>query len=176
MRIHYRAILSVGLVAALLPNWPSQVAATQTSKAEETQPNTASSQGVETFRSGDGTVKVDRTGKGAVLCTWGILEAARTAERECFRDDDKAVEAELDRSISRIDAFIIHNSVRPVTPAALEAERLRGIQALHASGNICKSDAGKMYEAIRAGGASRLEASTTDLLSIPREPVINPCL
>ena len=43
-------------------------------------------------------------------------------------------------------------------------------------GTVCSRDAESMYEALRTAGAAGLRAQVDDLLSIPREPVLNPCL
>lgn len=171
------AMLAVGLLIALFipvssPAWARQSAA----KPEAQEPTSTLSNGIETLRSGDRTIQTDVTGKGAVLCSWGILEAIRAAGRECFKGQDAEFQAELDDSLSRIDQFIIRNSSRPVTQAGLDIRRAQALKQLHSIGNICTGDAAKMYEGLRARGASQLHASTTELLSIPREPVINPCL
>jgi len=175
--MRFRSMLAVGLAVVLLPNWPTRAGAGQSQTGEEKQASSDTfSRGIETTRSGNNTVQTDRTGKGAVLCMWGILEAVRAAGRECFKGQDPAFQAELDHSMTRIDRFIIRNSTRPVTQAALEARRVQGLQQLHAYGNICTGDAAKMYGVMRASGAAQLRAGTTELLSIPREPVTNPCL
>ena len=118
----------------------------------------------------------DLSGKGAVLCAWGIYEAARAAGRECFNGQDGAFQAELDRSLGRIDRFILANSSQHLTAAQLDERRRQGLQQLHQGGDICKGDAVGVYVAMRTQGADALKASTDNLLSVPREPLLNPCL
>jgi len=170
-----RTSLMLMLGSALLLPSPGEVA-----KPADTAHGTTKSAspvgGVETFYSDGDVVQIDRTGKGAVLCAWGILQAARTVGLECHHNEDTAFQNELKRSLRRIDRFIVKNSKHPVTVADLEARRSQGLQELRFSGNICVGDAEKLYEALRGRGVSAVQAETTDLLSIPREPVINPCL
>ncbi|NIJ07836.1 hypothetical protein FHS31_001446 [Sphingomonas vulcanisoli] len=125
---------------------------------------------------GDEVVQIDKSGKGAVLCMWGIYQAASAVGLECHKGEDAAFQNELKRSLDRMDDFIIKNSKRPVSKADLESRRSEGLQQLRSSGNICIGDAAKIYSALQSAGAMNLEKQTTDLLSIPREPVMNPCL
>jgi hypothetical protein len=170
-------MLAAGLLTALLvpvssATWAQEGAA----KSAVQEPASTVSNGVETQRIGDTTVQTDVTGKGAVLCVWGILEAVRAAGRECFKGQDAEFQTELDTSISGIDQFIIRNSSRPVTQAGLDDRRAQALKQLHSLGDICTGDAARMYEGLRARGVDELRANTTDMLSVPREPVINPCL
>jgi hypothetical protein len=125
---------------------------------------------------GPAGVETDRSGKGAVLCAWGIYEAARAAGRACFDGQDGPFQAELERSISRIDQFILANSSRHITQAQLDERRRRGLEEVRQAGDICKGAAAQMYVALRTRGAAALGAGTDELLSVPREPVMNPCL
>lgn len=129
-----------------------------------------------TFQSTDGVVQIDKTGKGAVLCVWGLYQAVKTVGLECHQGEDAELQNELKRSLDRIDNFIITNSKHPVTRANIEYRRLKGLEQLRSSGNICTGDLAKLYDALRSSGAAPLRAQTNDLLSIRREPVMNPCL
>lgn len=120
---------------------------------------------------------VDRSGKGAVLCAWSMLAAAKQIGDRCFPGQDRALREELDRSIERTEAFIVENSSAPVTRADLQSfKSARGPKDGAASAELCRSDWAELYVGLRAGGAEALRAYTDDLLSLPREPVMNPCL
>lgn len=136
----------------------------------------AQSGGVETRRLGDKAVQVDNSGKGAVLCIWSIYDAVRLVGRECHAGQDAAFQAELEQSIARIDDFIIANSKHPVSKEQLDARRAQGLRGLQMHGSICAGSAEQLYQMLRRGGPEALRAQTADLLSIPREPVMNPCL
>jgi len=173
----FRTWVVIGLAGGILTCASSDAAlAQQGPTAAPADQAVTTTNGIETRHSGENIIQTDRTGKGAVLCMWGILEAVRATGRECFEGQDQEFQAELDSSLARIDQFIIRNSSRPVTQAGLELRRSQAVQQLRSSGNVCAGDTAKMYQALRTGGADRLRGYVTDMLSIPREPVINPCL
>jgi hypothetical protein len=122
------------------------------------------------------TLESDRSGKGAVLCAWRILESVRAVGQECFKDRDAALQDALDKSLSRIDRFILDNSSRHISMKGLDARRVEGLRQLHEQGNICTGGAAKMYLVMQARGPDSLRRMTDDLLSVPREPVLNPCI
>lgn len=121
------------------------------------------------------TARSDNTGKGAVMCLWGVLEAARVAGDACAGNEDAAFRTDLARAIAQVDAFILKNSSVPVTPAQLEARRAAGAAQVRRSGPVCTGGAHAFYESLKTRGAPALRASTQDALSVPREPVMNPC-
>jgi hypothetical protein len=127
--------------------------------------------GIQTIRRGDTVTKVDRTGKGAVLCMRGILQAMRTVGQACHAGADPDFQQELRAALARID-----RSRAP--PAGAGAARAPGgtTEPEQRPGAVCGHDAEAMYEALRTAGAAGLRAQVDDLLSIPREPVMNPCL
>jgi hypothetical protein len=169
----HRAALLLAVTVTIAPALAAWASTGQRVKDAPDVPST----GIETFRSGKNVVQIDRTGKGAVLCAWGIYESIRVIGRECHQGQDVAFRTELDQSLARIDDFIMKNSRQsPITKADLNARRMEGLKQLHASGNICMGDGEKMYVMFRTRGAPALRAQTTDLLSVPREPVMNPCL
>lgn len=136
--------------------------------------------GVDILSSSDGAVAmVDRTGKGAVLCMWSLYVAAQELGRRCFAGQDPDFQAELARSIARTEDFIVKNSSSPTTLADLQARK-----ASEAAGaaddlrpeKLCKSEWPQLYTNFKSAGAAGLRAGTDELLSVPREPVINPCI
>lgn len=146
-----------------------------------TPPNPQTQEPISTRRIGDAEVKVDNTGKGAVLCTWSMLVAAANAARECGWEDKPA----LAEAIGRIDAFIIVNSPEPITQEQLDARKAadadQGYETAAGRASICEHTAGshsfgEMLWSIHSTSPDQLAALTSDLLSIPREPVMNPCL
>lgn len=122
---------------------------------------------------------MDRSGKGPVLCIWSLEVAAQQVGNRCFAGKDADFQRELARSISRTEAFIVANSSTPTSLATLNArkraEALKAADSLKPE-KLCKSDFVGVYDNLRAKGAAGMRALTDDLLSIPREPVINPCI
>lgn len=170
----HRSMLIFGLATAVLSVSPAHNTMVGTDDGQKEEAQVTSSRGIETQRVEGGVLKTDVTGKGAVLCIWGIYEALRAVGQECHKNQDGSFQKELNRSLDQIDRFIIKNG--HTKRANLETRRVKGLEELHASGDICLGDARKMYDQIRSRGAAALHASTVDLLSIPREPVMAPCL
>lgn len=127
--------------------------------------------------SGGGVALVDRSGKGAVLCAWSMLAAAKQVGDRCYPGQDQALRKELNRSIERTQAFIVENSSAPVTRADLQSfKSARGPNDSMAPLGLCRSDWVELYVRFRDKGAEALTAYTDELLSLPREPVMNPCV
>jgi hypothetical protein len=92
----------------------------------------------------------------------------------CFPERDKEFRAALDQAIFRADRFILVNA--NATPEALEARKKAGLKELQGE-NICKNpDTLGMYQQMRDRGPGWIKSAADDLLSVPRKPVMNPCL
>lgn len=123
------------------------------------------------------------SGKGAVLCSWSITLSVQAYARGCGWEKVPADEAIL-ASIAKIDAFILENSLTPVTQADLERRKQAETQPLmdritENADAVCKRGEGEFADlawAMRERSAEQIAAGTAEMLSIPREPVMNPCL
>lgn len=123
---------------------------------------------------GGGVVLTDRSGKGAVLCSWSVLVLAQEVGRRCPALREPALQTELDRTVAKVDAFILANSSQKPTRADLARWKARTMEGLTPAG-LCAGEPLELYMEVRKLGPSHIRASTNDLLSIPREPVMNPC-
>jgi len=122
-------------------------------------------------------VASDRSGKGAVMCMWGIYVAMLAIGDKCSFEEDVAFTDELRSSIKQINAFIAENSHRhPITKAQVGVETEKLLKQYESAPGICRGDLTPMYGYLRQQGPVALKASTKALLSVPREPVTNPCL
>jgi hypothetical protein len=121
------------------------------------------------------TVQMDVSGKGAVLCAWMLYDTVAIIGETCHRNRDEALQTELRNSVSRIETFIMANSREPASREGLdEARRQRRAEL---DRRLCRQrDAVDMYRAVRDQGPEKLRSDIDDLLSIPREPVMNPCV
>ena len=131
--------------------------------------------------------KSDMTGKGAVLCAWSIYASVQYTTRKCGWTRS-AVDDAIDQAVAEIDRFIIDNMPSPVTQAQLDETKRNDNDWLW--GGSAESIAKRCaVEDVNEGGpaafawqyrsnsdADSLRAGVADLLSIPREPVMNPCL
>lgn len=131
--------------------------------------------GVDAARGADRSVAlVDRSGKGAVLCTWSLLVTAQEVGRRCFSDQDESFQEELEASINKIEVFIQQNSSS--RPSASDIAARKAAMVRRTGGAVCSADLVRLYRSFRDRGADALRASTDDMLSTPREPVMNPCV
>ena len=141
-----------------------------------------SSEPVRTINNGISVVKMDMSGKGAVLCSWSLFVLAAHAVGECGWKSTPA-DTSITQSIADIDAFIIRNSVTPVTQDQLDVRKAidvaPGFATPRGRAEICEHSSqsiGGVLWSLHISDADQLTASTRETLSIPREPVMNPCL
>jgi hypothetical protein len=117
----------------------------------------------------------DNSGKGAVLCSWSINLSvqARTADCGWAR---RPVDDAIDEAITAIDDFILANSSLHPTRPMLEDFKRRAAESerrIVTRERYCES---RNSEFIRSADPDRIREGVKALLSIPREPVMNPCL
>jgi len=139
---------------------------------------------IQRFRSGGEAIErgTDRSGHGAVLCVWQVFITIRHSVAACAPDRADLL-AELDRSIAATNGFIVANSPGPVTLSAVEA-RAHAIDDQAIAG-FAKLAPAARAKACAADWATQIAARLTpvavrgwtdDLLSVPRLPVMDPCL
>jgi hypothetical protein len=120
----------------------------------------------------------DETGKGAVLCVWRIYLAIQASPRACGWQRQPVDDA-IDRAIYDIDNFILANSSDHPAREILEKNKRSmvesGLRDPIAVGEMCKPN-GLVDFIRRFTSPDHVALETADLLSSPREPVLNPCL
>jgi hypothetical protein len=129
----------------------------------------------------------DTSGHGAVMCSFGLLIAARAQIGTCSPGEDRDLEADLDNAIDRISEFIVENSLQPVKKEVedyIEDGRNRTVEVLRGQSDEdrekkCHSK-GASFLTNRLKSMSREQrrpfVDVTELLSVKRPPVLNPCL
>jgi hypothetical protein len=85
----------------------------------------------------------------------------------------RPVDDAIDRAVTSIDAFIISNSSLHPTPAMVEEFKRRQRPTCT---NANAQTIAQSIEPFRRASAEQIDAAVKELLSIPREPVMNPCL
>jgi hypothetical protein len=130
--------------------------------------------GITVLRNERETVEIDESGHGAVLCTWSIYLSIQYVGKTCFPGETET-QSLLAGEIDRIDRFIMENG-----PATREQVGQRKARILAGSAKLqCGNDDSKWLEdafrAVKTNPAG-LHAGVDDLLSVPRRPVMNPCL
>jgi hypothetical protein len=120
------------------------------------------------------TVGIDTSGHGAVMCSWGIFVGVHAALEICPEFRNEPLKADLASAIDRINDFIVANSLSPVSKADLMKRAASGRKDVP---QLCRSD--DMAGMIKAFGSmshDKFTSTVSDLLSVPRPPVMNPCL
>jgi hypothetical protein len=114
----------------------------------------------------------DNSGKGAVLCSWSINLSvqARTADCGWAR---RPVDDAIDEAITAIDDFILANStLHPTRPMLEDFKRRAAESECHRT--VTREQYCRDTEFIRS--TEPIREGVKAFLSIPREPVMNPCL
>lgn len=124
--------------------------------------------------------EIDRSGKGGVLCVWGIYVTIEAVAERCALPDAPGTAA-IREAIAEMDEFILKNSSVIRDRDALEAFR-RKIQREALSGapasGACDLDPEILgfVDILRRAPPARIRTEIAELLSLPREPTMNPCL
>lgn len=128
----------------------------------------------------------DRSGHGAVLCAWHIQITVRAALALCPHDGDGALQEDADRAVQDITDFIVANDPMraPRTEWAARMDLiesdLRTAATRSASGRNaerCPTDmVDDLVSALRQTSREQRRQAIANLLSVPRPPVMAPCL
>ena len=118
----------------------------------------------------------DKSGAGAVLCSWALYLSIQAQTAACGlsrRPTDDAI----DQAIAAIDEFILANSSLHPTRAALDTFKREATasdreRASRETQFCTRPD----LERFRSINPERIQAGVKALLAVPREPIMNPCL
>ena len=132
------------------------------------------------------TVGVDQSGHGAVLCLWRIYIQARSSLDLCLPNQYPELRREMDGTIGRINNFIAANSLVPISAqavaaaiAAQDAAIKTQLQAMGPGGlaKVCAAPAAtQLATALAHQSQAERQRFVADLVSVPRPPVMNPCM
>jgi hypothetical protein len=109
-----------------------------------------------------------------VICLWGITNAAAEIGRRCRPGQSSAFQAELERSVGRVDAYVLRNS--PAT--AEDIARFKREQGLSETpqAQLCTGELIAFYDHLAARGPEALRSEVDRLLSRPGPPTWGDCL
>jgi hypothetical protein len=117
-------------------------------------------------------VGTDHSGHGAVLCSWEIYVTLAAALEICPQYRNESLKANLASAVDRINDFIVGNSMFPVSKAELEKRAASKREV-----RLCQSrTVAGMLKSLQSVPDEKLMSGIADLLSVPRPPVMNPCL
>ncbi|MEO5375672.1 MAG: hypothetical protein H7840_15620 [Alphaproteobacteria bacterium] len=140
------------------------------------------------YRMGDKieALGVDNSGHGAVMCMWGLYVDLKTTLDYCLPDKFGDLKEELSVAIGQINDFIVQNSLTKVSPADIEGriakqednirKRIRGIPRDELEMKCVPKGMIGIIENLQSTPREKFKASIANLLSVPRPPVMNPCL
>ena len=120
----------------------------------------------------------DKSGKGAVLCVWSIYLSVQAKTSACGlprRPTDDA----MDEAIAAMDEFILSNSSLHPTREMLEDFKRKAVApdiSMARRNGIEKVCESADLERFRSISPEKIRTSAKELLAVPREPVMNPCL
>jgi hypothetical protein len=116
--------------------------------------------------------RVPPPGEG-VICALAIYTLVNEVGGQCFPGGNPEFQAEVGRSVSKLDAFVLRNS--DMTRAALAKFKADQGQVGAPKERLCKGDAITLYRALESGGAQRLRSSVDDAVARPGKPTWGTC-
>lgn len=131
-------------------------------------------------------IEQDTSGHGAVLCIWEIYISVRAGLDICTPGEHKDLRDDLSDGITAMNRFIVANNIPPVSSAQVNAavaardKRYHDEAAKLAPDKIheqCTSDeTTRLIGAFEQESRDQRRRRIADLLSVPRQPLMNPCL
>lgn len=114
-----------------------------------------------------------------MICSYWFYEFTQAVTAACGWER-RPVDDAIDEAVAAIEDFILANSSSHPTRRMLEDERRRNAERLRASlagqPQFCEDRRMEIFRSVRVVSPEQTRESVKDLLSIPREPVANPCL
>ena len=93
----------------------------------------------------------------------------------CFPGQNPALQAELRRSVARIDQYVLRNDRSMTSDKMAEFKRQQGHVGAPAA-QVCVADAIQLYRSVEKVGAAKLSASVDAILARDGEPTWGTCL
>jgi hypothetical protein len=125
------------------------------------------------FILGPRQLEEDKSGAGAVLCSWMVLVAVRAQAAACGLSRQPIDDA-MDEAIVAIDEFILANSSLHPTRNMIESFKRDWSQRARSGPQYCEDPELRRDRSDNEEPA-RIRARVKALLAIPREPVAEPC-
>jgi len=120
------------------------------------------------------SIGVDHSGHGAVMCAWGVYVDVRSKLEKCSSSPgDEEFKEKLDNAIDKINNFIVANSLSKITKSELEDQIKKNTEHLPYG---CMGYPDSITNKLRSMPVEKFKSSLDDLLSVPRPPVMEPCL
>jgi hypothetical protein len=108
------------------------------------------------------------------ICALALYTVAQEVGKRCFPGEDSEFQAELDRAVARLDAFVLANSDMGQAGLARPKREQSLVGAPEAE--LCSGDPVGIYKAFAAQGSEYLRAEAEMLTARPRPAVWGDCL
>lgn len=127
-------------------------------------------------KEGDGILSVDRSNLGAVWCAWEIYNLVWQVAQKCEKDVSEEAANDFLYMEESLDNFIVENNPIPTSIEDLKNRRTK-ILAKFDDRGLCEKN--EFVDSILLRVSMKhinLKEQIDKLVSIPRPPVMNPCL
>lgn len=111
-----------------------------------------------------------------VICFWSIYIAVSEVGNRCYPGQHAEVQAELQRAVSLIDAYVLANSKPPPTQEQIAKFKSEQGNVGAPKEFLCRGDPDQMYLMFVKAGALSIRTQVDALLSRPGKPTWGTCL
>lgn len=111
-----------------------------------------------------------------VICAWAIYTVALEVGTRCHPGEDADVQAELQHSVSMVDAYVTANTNPHATQQQLDEFKRSQGHVGEPLASLCHGDPEQLYRSIVQQGAPAIRESVSGLVSRPGEPTWGTCL
>lgn len=133
-----------------------------------------------------GIVGWDISPHGAVLCGWEIYTTIKNTAEACSSEEKNEFKDNINYAVNKFNDFIVANSLTPVSKNELEEKiQKRFLEQKEALSKMSKDEFQQTCSSdfivgtrkqIKSMSQEKFRKSIDDALSVPRPPVMNPCL
>jgi hypothetical protein len=111
-----------------------------------------------------------------VICAWAVYTAMDEVGRRCLPGESVEFQAELRRSVTRIDEYVIQNASPPLTPEQIAEFKRRQGKVGSPLEQLCNAEMVGGFRSFAELGAETLRTKTDALLVRPAMPTWGTCL
>jgi hypothetical protein len=111
-----------------------------------------------------------------VVCAWAIYSAMAEVGGRCLPEEDLEFQEELQRSVARIDEYVLLNASPPVTVEQVaEFKREQG-NTDSTTEHLCGAEMIGYFRSFAEQGADSVRTATDQMLARPGNPTWGTCL
>ncbi len=120
-------------------------------------------------------ISMDTSGHGAVICSWGMLIAYEAKLKTCAPDRAAASIKNIQKAIGKTNEFIVKNSILPISKEEIDVATKAKEEMYASKGKaLCTKEEIEILD--KSFSKDDFNIQIDKMLSVPRPPVINPCM